>query len=56
MENTSVICATYYAPKKIDNDVLKESAAFLAKNINIDVNDKKIISDRAKKDYFILAF
>lgn len=56
VENTSVICATYYAPKKIDNDVLKESAAFLAKNINIDVNDKKIISDRAKKDYFILAF
>lgn len=41
VENTSVICATYYAPKKIDNDVLKESAAFLAKNINIDVNDKK---------------
>ncbi len=22
VENTSVICATYYAPKKIDNDVL----------------------------------
>lgn len=56
VENTSVICATYYAPKKIDKDTLKDSATFLAKNINIDVNDKKVISDRAKKDYFILAF
>lgn len=56
VENTNVICATYYAPKKIKSAVLEESATFLANNINIDVNDKKIISERTKKDYFILAF
>ena len=51
--NTNVICATYYSPKKIKDDVLKESAAFLAKTINLDVSK---ISERNKKDYFIMAF
>lgn len=54
VENTNVICATYYAPKKIKDEILKESATFLAKNINLDVNNKEVVSDRNKKDYFIL--
>ena len=54
VENVNVISATYYAPKKIKDAVLQESAQFLANNINLDVHDDKVISDRAKKDYFIL--
>ena len=54
VENVNVISATYYAPKKIKDAVLQESAQFLANNINLDVYDDKVISDRAKKDYFIL--
>lgn len=54
VDNVNVISATYYAPKKISDDVLKESANFLAKTINLDVNNTDIISERAKKDYFIM--
>lgn len=54
VDNVNVISATYYAPKKISDDVLKESANFLAKTINLDVNNTDIISVRAKKDYFIM--
>lgn len=54
VDNVNVISATYYAPKKISDDVLKESANFLAKTINLDVNNDDIISERAKKDYFIM--
>ena len=53
VQNTSVICATYYAPKKITEKQLKRSAKFLAKTISV---DPATISKRNKKDYFILAF
>lgn len=53
VQNASVICATYYAPKKITEKQLKRSAKFLAKTISV---DPATISKRNKKDYFILAF
>ena len=48
-----MICATYYAPKKITNNQLKKSARFLADTINFDTST---ISKRNKKDYFIIAY
>ena len=36
VQNTNVICATYYAPKKITDKQLQSSAKFLAKTINLD--------------------
>ena len=48
-----MICATYYAPKKITNKQLKKSARFLADTINFDTST---ISKRNKKDYFIIAY
>lgn len=54
VDNVNVTSATYYAPRKISDDLLKESANFLAKTINLDVNNTNIISERAKKDYFIM--
>ncbi len=53
VQNTNVICATYYAPKKIKDEQLKTSAKFLAKTINLDTSS---ISTRNKKDYFIIAY
>lgn len=53
VQNTNVICATYYAPKKITKAQLETSANFLAKTINFDTST---ISKRNKKDYFIMAF
>ena len=53
VQNTNVICATYYAPKKISDKQLQASAKFLAKTISLDTS---LISKRNKKDYFILAF
>lgn len=53
VQNTNVICATYYAPKKIKDKQLKTSAKFLAKTINLDTSS---ISTRNKKDYFIIAY
>lgn len=53
VQNTNVICATYYAPKKITDKQLQSSAKFLAKTINLDTS---LISKRNKKDYFIIAF
>ena len=52
-QNINVICATYYAPKKITNNQLKKSARFLADTINFDTST---ISKRNKKDYFIIAY
>lgn len=53
VQNTNVICATYYAPKKISDKQLQTSAKFLAKTIKLDTS---LISKRNKKDYFIIAF
>lgn len=53
VQNVNVICATYYAPKKITNNQLKKSARFLADTINFDTST---ISKRNKKDYFIIAY
>ena len=53
VSNDSVICATYYAPKKISEATLKESARFLTNNINFDIST---ITERNKKDYFIGAY
>ena len=53
VQNINVICATYYAPKKITNKQLKKSARFLADTINFDTST---ISKRNKKDYFIIAY
>lgn len=53
VQNTNVICATYYAPKKISEAQLKTSAKFLAENIRLDTG---AISKRNKKDYFIIAY
>lgn len=53
VQNTNVICATYYAPKKIKDEQLKTSARFLAKTVNLDTSS---ISTRNKKDYFIIAY
>ncbi|WP_279159759.1 peptidoglycan D,D-transpeptidase FtsI family protein [Thomasclavelia cocleata] len=53
VQNTNVICATYYAPKKITDKQLQSSAKFLAKTINLDTS---LISKRNKKDYFLIAF
>lgn len=53
VQNVNVICATYYAPKKITDKQLKKSAQFLADTINLDTSS---ISKRNKKDYFIIAY
>ena len=53
VQNTNVICATYYAPKKIKDEQLKTSAKFLAKTVDLDTSS---ISTRNKKDYFIIAY
>lgn len=53
VQNINVICATYYAPKKIDDKQIKKSARFLTDTINFDTSS---ITERNKKDYFIFAY
>lgn len=53
VKNTNVINAVYYPPKKITTVEIETSVNFLIKNITVDISG---ITEREKKDYFLLAF
>lgn len=53
VKNSNVINAVYYPPKKIAKEEIETSVNFLMAHINIDTSG---ITEREKKDYFLLAF
>lgn len=53
VKNTNVINAVYYPPKKITEAEIETSVNFLMEHINIDIST---VTEREKKDYFLLAF
>lgn len=53
VKNTNVINAVYYPPKKITTVEIETSVNFLINNIIVDISS---VTEREKKDYFLLAF